>query len=364
MIPVIPVSRKSLLRLRSNFSLIIPIITGIAYFRQKQNDMRLSHPDYIKLVIETYKSKRAKNELSNLLVHPTYSKIKKECLAVYKKRYEKKDEKALSSFFGPEENGKSFLQLMKAAHADKFKPLNNYLGGKTEKTDDKNIELLAWLIDFQHRPYVFDRNVLLSEEELSFLDQFANNAEKTGQDLAVDGEGLKKRTEEPGNDLKNEPDEQTGEAFKEPSVLKSDVTKSNSSKKKPERILIIILILVICTAGIYAVWKEKQGNAVCGYWAGDRYKEVPCNEDPQGRIILTMNREKIQRFRKITRKDTITQWSIGKVYYVKNSDTLDCYTEGGKYPENINRSLKVLSRHMFDKYLNKKPIAARDSIAD
>src|SRR5882757_1800934 len=151
--------------------------------------MRLNHPDYIKLVIEAYKKKRSNTDLSLSLAQSTPAKIKRECLYVYKERYDKTDEQLLRTFFGSAEHGRHFLQLIRGFDADKFKPLDNYLKGITEKTDDKNVELLAWLIDFQHRPYVFDKNVFLSEEELSVIGQPKNDTEKKEIELtAEDGD--------------------------------------------------------------------------------------------------------------------------------------------------------------------------------
>ncbi len=67
------------------------------------------------------------------------------------------------------ENGKSYLNHIRGFETDKFKPLDNYLKGHTERTDDKNLELLAWLIDFRHRPHIYGTNILLNDDELAIL---------------------------------------------------------------------------------------------------------------------------------------------------------------------------------------------------
>jgi len=167
--------------------------------------MRLSHPDYIKLVIEAYKKKRSNTDLSLSLAQSTPAKIKRECLYVYKERYDKTDEQLLRTFFGSAEHGRHFLQLIRGFDADKFKPLDNYLKGITEKTDDKNVELLAWLIDFQHRPYVFDNNVILSDEEKTLIGKSTNNPGEIQIRQESEENDLQKKVEESGkNVLKNE----------------------------------------------------------------------------------------------------------------------------------------------------------------
>ena len=131
------------------------------------------------------------------------------------------------------------------------------------------------------------------------------------------------------------------------------------------------LIMTILFGGMYAWHYEGNGdmplgtkNTVCVYWASDHYQEVACEEEPRGRVIIPMSPERIKSFRRITRKDTITEWSIGKLYYIKNSNDIECYTEGGKYPEDMNRDLNLLTRHMFNKYLPNGKNAVDDSPAN
>lgn len=131
--------------------------------------MRLDHQDYTTLLLGEYKRKIANNEISPLLSKPTPAKIRRACVTVFQERYNRRDEQILKAFFGLPENSKSFLDHIRDFETDKFKPLDNYLKGHTERTDDKNLELLAWLIDFRHRPHIYGTNVLLNDDELAIL---------------------------------------------------------------------------------------------------------------------------------------------------------------------------------------------------
>lgn len=327
--------------------------------------MRLNHPDYIKLVVAAYHKKRANNELSPLLTQSTPAKIRRECLNVYQERYQKKDELMLRAFFGPAEQGRQFLQSIRNFETDRFRPLDNYLKGLTDRTDDRNLELLAWLIDFEHRPYSYDNNVLLSNEELSII-----NIDGENRTESLEGQNGFKEVEEvtltlPDKEMEKIPD-QNEEGSNNPENTDS---KNNAKKKISKRVVIVFLILVIGTGGIYALWQQKQdkqvmGNPIsgCMSWDGDHYVEVPCNTKLQGRLILPMDSETMSHFRKITRKDTITERAIGKIYYIKNNNSIECYTQGGNYPEDFKRTLKLLSRHIFDKYLSKKEISTADTL--
>ncbi len=92
------------------------------------------------------------------LVNPTPAKLRQECIVVFRgmlieNEADPIDLMLLRSFF--ERPGEEDLRLstIRTFDTDKFKPLCNFLKGRTGKTSDKNLELLAWLIDFSLRPY-------------------------------------------------------------------------------------------------------------------------------------------------------------------------------------------------------------------
>lgn len=86
------------------------------------------------------------------LTHPTAAKLRNECLILFKRGLDRADTRMLKSFLGWSDKEEIYESAIKRFDPDKFKPLNNFLK-KGIKTDEKNIELLAWLIDFRPRPY-------------------------------------------------------------------------------------------------------------------------------------------------------------------------------------------------------------------
>lgn len=110
--------------------------------------------DYKKHVFNQYEDAKRKSQLSENLVRPTPAKIRAECLLVLKERYNQQhDAKSLRLFFGCQKSLTEWEREIKRIDTDRFKPLTNFLKGKTRDTEDKNIELLAWLINIQPRPY-------------------------------------------------------------------------------------------------------------------------------------------------------------------------------------------------------------------
>lgn len=304
--------------------------------------MRLDHPDYIKLVIAAYHEKLLNNELSPLLAKSTPAGIKKECGTVYQERFDKKDELMLRAFFGPAEQGRKFLALIENFEVDKFRPLDNFLkeGGKKGITD-RNIELLAWLIDFKYRPYGFGMEVFLTDKERQILN---------GQPLE---QAIPEITREP---LGNSVSETTGKPTDPVPVDPLPPHSPTPPKGWLKKIAAAILSLLIAATGVFFIREQKETTAMpfgaintgCMYWAGDHYEKISCNEKPKGRLILSFDEDQFD-IKKINREDTIGEQHIGKLYYIKHKNDIQYFTKRGKYPEDVNRELQRLSRYIFEK---------------
>src|SRR6187402_1357201 len=109
--------------------------------------------DYTRLVWEDYQQKRADPSFPIGLVRPTCASLKEACEKACSDRYQRKDERALRDYFGTGTDQGTFLREIRNTHPDRFKSLYKYMRGEVRKPDDRNIELLAWLIDFRGRPW-------------------------------------------------------------------------------------------------------------------------------------------------------------------------------------------------------------------
>jgi len=121
--------------------------------------------DYKNLIFESYRQKKLANAIPLNLIYPTSAKIKAECMAACELRYNRKDDKGLKTFFGQYDDKAGCLKAIAKCATDTFKPLANFLKAATADTDMKNIELLAWLIDFKLRPFEFGRKYDIKEYE-------------------------------------------------------------------------------------------------------------------------------------------------------------------------------------------------------
>jgi len=85
-------------------------------------------------------------------MHPTCANIRNELRSLFNGRCDKFDKRTIREILAiPFDTELSDLAI-KRCDTEKFKPLCNFLhkGGNTR---EKNMELLAWLIDFQPRPF-------------------------------------------------------------------------------------------------------------------------------------------------------------------------------------------------------------------
>lgn len=334
--------------------------------------MRITYPDYIKLLRAAFEKKRVNNDLSLLLAQSAPAKIRQACLHLYRRYYDKgelqtlrRDTQALNDFFGHAEHGRQFIEVIEGFETDKFRPLDKYLKGNIENTDERNVELLAWLIEFEHRPYVYDKNFQLSEDEIAIVNA-AGGEVREEPDLHLPEKSVTdKKMEQPDAGMIAASGVKTpAEIEKGSPAESSDFPGKGKRKLKLKRAIIILLIVVISAGGIYGVWwnRQRSAHSVCVYWEGDKYLQVPCTEERKGQLVISMDAGKAGRFRRINRLDTMTEWVIGRLYYVRDSNDIKCYNEDGKYPEDMKRSLKLITSRIYQNYILPKKVANSDSL--
>lgn len=293
--------------------------------------------DYVAAVMADYGKKKETGALSLNLVGPTAAKIKAECISVCHERFTKGDERVLRPFFESREDVDAYIRTIRLCNADKLKTLSNYLKGVTAKTDDRNIELLAWLIDFEHRPYSkWQKKGIVMVPTGDNIDEIKAEAEKPGNEVAI-----------PLTAAVSLP-------------VTEDPVFRKISKTLPAIAALIVAALI--TFGTYRYFQNTgtpsvqtfaaaSGASGCMYWNGERYQPLPCNKKLGDTLIVALDTIRLNHFQKIMRTDTITDKCIGKIWYFKADNKLEYFTAGGFHPVHPERKLKPLSRHMLEKYV-------------
>jgi hypothetical protein len=274
--------------------------------------------DYKLRVIEEFRIKKATDGIPLNLIHASPAKLKAECLAVFDTRFLKKDEKVLISFFGQRKNEFEYRQAIKQCEADRFKPLCNYLRESTRNTDERNIELLAWLINFEPRPYPINGLKLIKESN----DQI--NAASFGRN--------------------------------------ADERKFTTNKVKLGRISSLWAVPLVLIVATYVIWHYSEvgvtpprfpitGQEQCMFWTGDHYQPILCSQHIDNTPVYALDKMKVAKLKLIKKTDTISKKAIGHVWYAKINRKIEFYTSDGYHPVYTSRRLRPMSLYIYTKYI-------------
>lgn len=283
-------------------------------------------PDYQQSVLSTYHQKKATNNLSLRLIHPTPANIRDECIELVKAGIKRKDENILNGLFEARNDAAGYLQLLERCDIDKFKPLINFLKKPDINTAKINIELLAWLIGYEPRPWVMGTEYGNPIKEVSPV------AENPDSDITVPEE----------NEVVTI---STTESIKE-------VGAAVKKKGNGRRMIILLSFAALCTGGFFT-WNILRGQASCMYWNVDHYEPISCNKKMGTIPVIAYDADRARDFKKIMRPDTITYHSIGKVWYSKSNNKLEFFTSDGMHPLYPDLELKKISSYLISKYFLK-----------
>jgi len=325
--------------------------------------------DYTKLILADYEEKRAGNVLSIRLIHPSPAKLREESLAVRSRRYDrKKDEVALVGFFGNGDD-RELLQAIKRIDIDKFKPLINFLKNPAINTDQKNIELLAWLIDFEKRPFELGKKYNTEEVETEIAETReveVRDSEESGIEMYAETPFQKDQQE--GAVMEQRDPEtadvrrQTAPAEGLPMGTARTVSPESRSRFKMRIAVIVVVVVALIGMGIYWFGKNKatpipmghslRGSEACMYWTGDHYQQISCARKLGDTLVVALDVEKLRSFKKITRPDTISKKSKGAVWYVKINGRIEFYTSGGYHPVDPQLRLKPITDYIIRNHIH------------
>lgn len=338
--------------------------------------------NYQDVVLAAYQKKRDSGELSLIMPRTTTVKLRRYCLKIYKSRYDPKDADILSTFFNVDKVEANFHQIIDGFDPDEFRPLLNHLKEKTSKTDDKNSELLAWLIDFKPRPSTLyykslETNKLVIETD-DYIDTgndeeiIADPEEKIEEIETVDKETVHEGVQDDlpqGRTLDDDNSGDTGNIGQKLKEESTPVKDSDNDLKPPKKIPIVIItcgvaIIIFISACLTQFWKDKSKRLfnvnplisinTCMYWTGDHYEQIKCDQKGIAVLKIPFNKYVFENFEKITLPDTLTSNSLGKVWYSKQNNKVDFYTDSAAHPTDDNRRLLPLTQYMLNKNVSYK----------
>lgn len=317
--------------------------------------------DYQQLVMQAYEQKMLNNTLPHGLTHLTPANLKNECMMRCTENVSRKDEKVIRDFCEDLKEPKTCHAIIQRCNTDKFRPLVNYLKGRSESTDERNIELLAWLIDFSGRPWEMGKNYsdnnAISEKPTLNVDSPATEDDITALDPPTDSpitESDKAISNPiiPENSLS--PVGTYGSDDSEPVKTEETSDPERKKGKSTKQLATAVLLSLVLGSGSILWWKDKYQplpSGSCMYWHEDHYEAIACNQKIPDAMVIALDTMRLKNFRKITKWDTITYQAIGKVWYSKINGKLEYYTLAGEHPVVFDRQLKPITVHIIDKYI-------------
>jgi hypothetical protein len=266
--------------------------------------------DYKAAVLKTYLVKQEATALNPNLLHPTPKKLRDECLELFNRKPDSKDLAAVKTFFGPHNNKTEYIQAIRKFDLDKFKPLDNFIKRNTADTEDKNVELLAWLIGYKQRPYEY------------------------GKTYTIEGEKIQKKK------------------------ITEGIPKSTTWRKYA-----VVLLILLLGGGAYMLFeggKPKQDhqeiavvkNGKYMYWTGDHYLAIPAYQIHGDTPVVPLDTPILNHLKKITDTNSINYGSIGKVWYARlHKNKYEYFTDSGFHPIDTVIRLRPITKFIIDKHL-------------
>jgi len=280
---------------------------------------------------------------------------------VFLRKNTQKDKDLIRLVFDPKNQFDDQVRSIERFKLDKFRSLVSFMVEGTSIRDERLVKLLAWLIDFP----TYNEWRELSEEELKLIFE----------------EAAKKPEEDTGNEV---PEPYTAEPtidVEEPGVISTPpppiviIGDTNQSGKdcdtelpEPEhsvyeprfspRYITLSCIILLFTCSIsFVVWENwsttvrmpKAGEKHM-YWDGDHYEPVKEGDQKPGVSIIPLDLKTLKQQRKITLPDTLTEYSLGKVWYKGYGSNHEYFTFKGVYPADTARTLRPLSNTILTKY--------------
>ncbi|WP_293784449.1 hypothetical protein [uncultured Pedobacter sp.] len=284
--------------------------------------------DYQDIVLAAYKKMRDNGKLHAILPRETTTKLRSACLNVYANRYDPKDADVLAMYFDVDKIGVDFHKKIIASEPDDYRALWKHIKGETETTDERNSNLLAWLIDLEPRPR---------------SSYYYSSTEKT---IKIGGVPI-------------------DELFPSPTPPDKDTTKPDPRQPRGQvyvpkfsqpYITIFCIILLFVGTTSFAVWERRtkirmpEPDEKYMYWDEDHYEPIKDGKQNVGAPIIPLNEKTLRQQQKITLPDTLTSYSIGKVWYKGHGKDHEFFTDSGAYPKDLQRVLKPLTSNILTKY--------------
>ncbi len=282
-------------------------------------------------VFAAYKDLSNKHELPDEMESLTRFDLKRHSQRVLADRYDRKDDEVIRQFFDPQNRYANHEERIQHFELDGFRPLVLFMQERTRNPHERVVKILAWLIDFEPRPYAEWQRMRHGEREATNDSEVAPGGHQTAG-TEIGGDKLKPE----GPTLPPDPE--------------PDTTKVPQIKRVWYFVGTAILLLSGMTI-YFVISRPECLDKQCMHWFNDRYVAVCCGKQLPGVTVVALNPHELEHFRKITRTDTLTAAHANKVWYSKIDNNVEFFTApAAHHPVYRDRSLKAATVGIIEKY--------------
>ncbi|MDM1295352.1 hypothetical protein HX021_13775 [Sphingobacterium sp. N143] len=314
-------------------------------------------------VLSLYEEKKRKQEMDELLASPSPANLRDYCLIRLSEGLPEADILVLQKFFDPLKKEKSLEDAIYKYKTGWLRALQKFILGKTENPDELLVKLLAVLVDYQPRPFRYNYDNTPTQIDLDpphtpppiedgskMVPSTAVGPKGISQDEAVISEGDHEKTVDIDH-------VDTGQVISPEGADESQRNKDESGlQKKPFlnkhalRFTGAASLIVTIFITIHFLTPED-----CMCWNGEKYIQVDCQDKTQAYQVIGLDQDRLEYFRKITQPDSLGVKDIGNIWYSKIDNEVEFFTGPGYHPVQPNKSLKAVTRHIWDTYVRIKP---------
>jgi len=282
---------------------------------------------------------------------------------------------------------------------DDFKAIINFLNFEKSMRKEENINILAWLINFEPRPYK-PEHIYAPTNNHDVVNKVAPNWDnwvvfppvkpkqeqgnfiKETELILVEDSLVQK--EDKGTSFQNAGNGESGGYGSSEKVQETNTTAIQTVQTPPqktqEKLLrnrkftwtaakiksatIACILLVAASLTTYLSTTNETGKIVnpiltgkeqCMYWTGENYRPILCNQKIENTPIIALDPQQLSGLKKITQPDTLTRYSINKVGYAKlGQKDIEFYTTTGNHPTIYNKRILPMTAYILNKYIVNK----------
>lgn len=251
---------------------------------------------------------QVENGLLGHLDQPSPGVLRNACLSANQERSVVNEITSLINFFGTSnDDAESLSSRIENFDLDRLRPLRSFMMGNIPNPQRHTVEILAWLLNYEHRPY-------------------------------YPGWEPPKGSSGGGGTVIDPPDKNEKIWRKLPFISAS--------------------VILMFTFFGYLIWQfnfntsssTPKPNEKYMYWTGNHFEPIDSSQSSSYKIVETLDLKRMHGFKKIHFRDLLTKEDIGKVYLFGQKEKAVYFTQDGAYPGEPTKKLRALSLHTLSNY--------------